>query len=253
MRTLVTLTAIGTILTAGTLARAQERQEQTEITPTETEEHEEHEAAERAADERHWELRKGWELSGHVGIGGFTDMSSTAFQDLPQAQDRLWWPGASAQIMLGHRFAHWISLGTLVSANHFPRNDLPPGATGGVAASLHHGAYARFYFGRLLGSRTFDPWVSGAFTWSATFWTDHDMPSGDVRTRVSNVSIPLSVGLNYNLTSRIGVSVMGQVTPWIPWERCSNTSGGPTICTDVDLEPNVHLFGGAGVSVLLPD
>lgn len=197
--------------------------------------------------------RTGVEVSVVTGAGGHINDSSTAFRDVPQAQDHLFWPGFGVQMWTGYRFLPWLSMGGHFAFQNNPSRDLPPGTTAGVANSVSAGVYARVYVGSAIGWRRIDPWISVGVNPFSTLWADHQTPIGGTRARIAAVGIPVSVGLDYNFTPWLAAGLTFQASPWIPFEACQNAPGGQiSACSSNNLATNTYFFAGVGVRATLP-
>ena len=200
--------------------------------------------------------RTGLEMSINGGIGGLVNESSSQFTDRPRASDQLFAPGVGVQVWSGYRFRPWVSLGGLLTYQNNQPRDLPAGTTAGVSNSMTAGGYARVYVGSALGWHHLDPWFSVGISPFSTRWTDHETANGPVHTRVTAVSIPVTLGLDYNLSDTLAAGFMIQGSPWVPIESCANEASGPMICTTGSFGSggsNVFLFAGLGLRMTMPN
>lgn len=197
-------------------------------------------------------FHSGTEFSLSAGVGGLTDDTPEAFTEAQRTGQHAFWPGFGAQLWYGRRFLHWLSLGANVGYQNMPTRDLPSGAASGSINSVTTGAYARFYFGRLLRLGGFEPSIMVGVNPYAAVWMSYRTATDDTLTRVTSVAIPGSLHLEYYVTSYLAAGLMGQAAAWIPYERCHNAPGGPFICSGDNLKANAFLYAGATLRATLP-
>jgi hypothetical protein len=253
------------VLSAGAVAHAQtasttvvETPEETSTVTTVVEEpgtsREERalEARRRWQEHHLWDHHAGWEATLHLGVGGHVHDTATAFTDAPSTGVHLFWPGFGGQFTAGHRFVHWMSVGTHFGYIHYWHREQLPGHTNSHVNGLSYGFYGRIYFGQWLNLRRWELWLSAGVDVSATLYIRSDTAIGTAQTQISTVAIPISVSGEYLVHPNLALGVLLQVSPWIPWEICNSASGTPIVCNYDHLEVNTYLFGGIGLRLILP-
>jgi hypothetical protein len=192
----------------------------------------------------HW---SGFEIALHGGGGGFFDTSSTAFTTQPHAQDHQFWPGGAAQGEAGWRFGRYVSLTGHFTYQNNQARDLPLGTTGGWSDAFAVGVNIRAYIGGILHVPIIDPWVAVGFDPWASVHVTHNTSIGDMHSRVTAVAVPMSIGIDFNILRHVALGVMAQVSPWVPWQSCSDSPAAAETCANSNLAMNWYGFVGGTV------
>jgi hypothetical protein len=190
----------------------------------------------------------------YLGAGGYVNGSATAFTNLPRGQNpTLFWPGFGAQSWIGYRFVPWMSVAGHLAYQNNPQRALPQGATSGTFNTFSSGVAANFYLGSAAHFRHWEPWFSVGVDPYAAAWASFSTPLGDINRRVTSVSIPFTLGVEYRVNRYFSAGLLAQASPWVPYQNCqSPTPGAAWVCSNQNLGTNTYLYFGAGVRVLWP-
>lgn len=202
--------------------------------------------------------QRGAEVSIHVGAGSFTNPSAPAFTVTKGGNVQRAGPGPGAIFAMGWRFLPWLSAGVRLGYQYAFARNLPAPATSGNTDLIMAGFYARFYAGTALGWRAVQPWFGAGIDPAAIASVQTRFPGGaglqanTVGLTVYSFAVPVTAGLDYNITPTWSVGLLAEGSQWFPQSSCGSTQNLPQTmgCRSGPLDTATYWFAGAGMRFL---
>jgi len=202
--------------------------------------------------------RTGIQVAAFGGVGGFSN--GAVFEPYDASRRGYLNPWIGAQAELGYRFVPLLSAGlhgTLQFLDYDRTTAGVPTSASVWADAGAFGLYARVHPLALLApSRSaflarFDVHAAIGFDFIATVRSGASTNVPGTSALTAGVAMPVSVGVDFALTSWLAVSVLGQWSYWTADESCDPNRGQQSLfyvspCT-YDHSPESYLFAGLGL------
>jgi hypothetical protein len=138
---------------------------------------------------------------------------------------------------------------------------------GGHSDVVAAGVYGRFYIGSAVGLRRVDPWIGVGFDLPSPVWVSTQVHGtrqvttttgpvtqtvdGSLLLTVASFAVPVSVGLDYNVSPEFSLGIGAHLSFLFPYGRCGNTSvftgdpGASASCNwqNYDVTPTLFIAG----------